>query len=770
MKLLKKAYVKLIIISFALTISFGFLCSQMLKYILDFNMKLVCDVYYEQVSLNVESDFELLKSASEYLASNNTIIEYLTEKDVESKERILKRDKVLNELKDIEKILDTISFVEAINIVSFRDDYLFSRGSRQENFKIEERPWFTENFKQNFKNNTQITLKHIDYSTGKVTISVVSPIYKKINDTQKIGTPIGAVILDIYTENLLSSIENSFYENALDAEIYDSSLYQKNLQDDKNLVTYVNKNILNNGEYFVFKFDKSALLNNEMTENYLKKMNYVFWAISFIISILLFTSIKITFRFTLKSIDKLKSILEKLDNKNYSINQKQTEFKQLETLADALNKSFDDKIRELIYYDELTKLPNRKFLEYTCKELIEKNECFALVFIDLNKFKYINDIFGHIVGDEFLIKFSQILQEITKEKGILTRYSGDEFILIYKNFKNEEELFEFYKNKIISTFSASIKINQELTTEISFSSGVAVYPKDAKTFEELINKSDFMMYINKKNLIDKKIAFFNEAMYAEILNTEKLKGELKYALENDEFYLNYQPIIDKNSNIKKAEVLIRWVSPNLGFVPPDKFIKYLEETRQIIPVGYWILENVCKNIKDFKFNEEKISISINISGIQIMLKDFVENVKNIVEKYNVDYSSLCFEITETILLDNKFFVAQNIKELQKLGVKFALDDFGTGYSSFNYLRNYDLDILKIDKSFLRNSSDLDFNIIEQIKGLSHLLNMEVVMEGVETQHQFDVMKKIGIDYVQGYFFSKPLSLQQFKDILNNKNF
>lgn len=533
------------------------------------------------------------------------------------------------------------------------------------------------------------------------------------------------------------------------------------------MVTYVNRDILNNGELFIFKFDKAELTNNQATEGYLRKMNYLFWGISFVISILLFTSIKISFSSTLKSTKKLKSMLEKLDNKKYLLNEKQNEFKQLETLADTLNKSFDDKIKQLIYYDELTKLPNRKYLEYMCKELIQKEKTFALVFIDLNKFKYINDIFGHIIGDEFLIRFSEILKFLTEEKGTLTRYSGDEFILIYDKYENDESLAKFYEEKIVKTFLSPIKINQELTTEISFSSGVAVFPRDAKTFEELINKSDFMMYINKKKFADKKIAFFNEEIYAESLNNEKLKGYLKYALEDNEFYLNYQPIIDKDFNILKAEVLIRWVNPKLGFVPPDKFIQYLEETRQIIPVGYWILESVCKTIEEIKFKGQQVSISINISPVQIMLKDFVENVKRIIQKYNVNYNNICFEITESILLDNKFFATENIKELKNLGIKFALDDFGTGYSSFNYLRNYDLDILKIDKSFLKENSPLDFDIIKQIKELAHLLKMEVVMEGVETQEQFEIMKNIGIDFIQGYYFSKPISLEEFKEMLKN---
>ena len=387
------------------------------------------------------------------------------------------------------------------------------------------------------------------------------------------------------------------------------------------------------------------------------------------------------------------------------------------------------------------------------------------LFIDLNKFKYVNDVFGHNIGDEYLTKFSNIMKDLVSEKGTITRYSGDEFIIVYEDYTTNKELIQFYNEKIIKVFLNPIKINEELTIEIGFSAGVAIYPKDGKTFEELVKKSDFMMYVNKKSFINRKISFFNESMYEKLLYSEEVKKELKEALENDEFYLNYQPIIDKNCKILKAEALIRWDNKRLGFIPPDKFINYLEETRQIIKVGYWTIERVCKDIKELKIEKSNIQISVNISPLQLMLKDFVDNVINIVNKYNISYNLLCFEITESVLLDDRQFVVPNIKMLRDLGIKIALDDFGTGYSSFNYLRNYKLDILKIDKSFLGNNEKLDFDIINEIKQLSHLLNMEVVIEGVETKEQFNILGEIGIDYLQGYYFSKPIALEEFKKML-----
>ena len=757
-----RTYLKLALISIGFAVIFCFICNIMIESILNTNMKLVCDVYYEQISSKVKSDISLLKSANEYLANNEIVVEYLREKNKDQRNIKREREKVLNEVRDIEKILSTISLIDSINIIDIENKYLFSKGIEKENFDITTRPWYDEISFNAHVTESQITSKHIDYNTGKETISIVSLIYDN-NDASKYYSPIGAAILDIYIDDLLNYINSSFYTGVLKTEIYNKNDYLQTLSYSKDYNIYANKELLNNKEYLVFKFDKSSLINGSIANSSLQKMKYVLWIVGIAISILLFITIRLCFSSALMSINKLKSILYKLNNNSYFVDNK-NEFRQLEILADTLNKSFDEKIQELIYYDRLTGLPNRKMLENICQQLIEKNQPFALIFIDLNKFKYINDVFGHTVGDEYLIKFSSIVSDLIKEKAVFTRYSGDEFILVYKNYIDNNELLEFYNSTLINMFLKPIKINQEITTEIGFSAGVATYPKDGKSFEELISKSDFMMYVNKKNSVNRKITFFDEEMYSNLLYSEKIKTELKSALKRNEFYLNYQPIIDGDYNILKAEVLLRW-NNNLGIIPTDKFITYLEETRQIIQVGYWILEKVCESISDFKYKDNFVQMSINISPLQLMLKDFIPNIKAIIEKYNVDYKCLCFEITEGVLLDNKEIVFDNIKSLKELGIKIALDDFGTGYSSFNYLRNYKLDILKIDKSFLKTNDKLDFDIINQIKELAHLLDMEVVMEGVETEEQFNIMKDMNIDYLQGYYFSKPISLQEFKKML-----
>ncbi len=763
MNVFNRTYLKLILVCVSFTLIFYLFCNMMTNHLLNYNIKLVCDVYYEQISAKIKDDISWLKSLNEYLAKNHIIIEYLNNNS-DSIEDNEKKQRAIKKVKDIEQVLTTSSFVDSIKILDLENNTILNKGVKEKNFDITSRPWYNESIFKDDKLKSKVTKRHIDYSTGKDEISIISLIY---NDTEKEvnDKPIGISILDIYVDDLLNYINKSFIAGLLETRIHSGNLEEDiSRYSNKEYNIYIDETILNNGQYLVFKFDKSSLINSPFSEISLKNMRYTLLIVGIGVAILLFMSIRVCFESALMSIKKLKHLLEKLNYDSHFIENK-NEFRQLELLADTLDKSFDNKIKELIYYDNLTGLPNRKMLKNTCEQLIEENKKFALIFIDLNKFKYINDVFGHSVGDEYLIKFGNIIKDIVKDKGMFTRYSGDEFILVYKDYIDNSELLQFYNEKIISTFLKPIKINEELTTEICFSTGVAVYPKDADTFEGLISKSDFMMYVNKKNSRNKSISFFDEKMYEGILYTEKIKSELKQALYNNEFYLNYQPIVDKDNRILKAEALIRWNNKNLGFISPDKFIKYLEETRQIIDVGYWIIDTVCKDIKEIKKQQENIQVSINISPLQLVLKEFIPNIVNIVNKHGVKYDSLCFEITETVLLDNKQYVLENINKIRELGIKIALDDFGTGYSSFNYLRSYKLDFLKIDKSFLINNDKLDFDIINQIKEIAHLLSIEVIMEGVETKEQLDIMKKMKIDYLQGYYFSKPLGLKEFIDII-----
>ena len=280
----------------------------------------------------------------------------------------------------------------------------------------------------------------------------------------------------------------------------------------------------------------------------------------------------------MKFLDKLKVLFNTLGKNDFDL-ESRDEFDQLELISNSLSKSFDMKIQSLIYYDELTNLPNRKMLYKVCNDLINCNSKFALIFIDLNKFKYINDVFGH--------------------------GAGDEFIIIYKMYTSNTELEKFYEDVILNEFKNPVTLSNGKKVMIEFSVGAAIYPKGGKSFDDLIDKSDFMMYASKNGQDNGKLLFFNDDVYSKRLNIERLKRELKGAVDRNEFVLYYQPIVDSSRNIVKLESLIRWNS-SMGFISPGDLICYAEETGEIINIGYWSIEEVCIRFSDiFKSYDDK---------------------------------------------------------------------------------------------------------------------------------------------------------------------
>ena len=420
----------------------------------------------------------------------------------------------------------------------------------------------------------------------------------------------------------------------------------------------------------------------------------------------------------------------------------------------------------LIFTDEYSysnNLHNRKLLRIVCSELLEKQSEFAFISISLNKFKLLNDIYGHHVVDKLLIKFSEIIVEALGSRGIAIRYFEDEFIIVYKNFKSNVELVDDFNKNILLKLRDPIEVDKDNKIVIDFSIGCSIYPINGLNVDELINKSSFMAHNNKKN---KEIYFFDDNLYKDILYSENIKKELKYAITKEEFSLMYQPIFDMYKKVQKVEVLMRWNSFKFGFISPDKFIKYAEESRDIINIGYWIIEEVCKYINTTNID---IVFSVNVSPVQIADIEFTSTVEKIISKYGLDFNRFCFEITESVILEDNEIVYKNLQFLKNMGANLALDDFGTGYASFNYLKKYNLDILKIDKMFLDYELDEHFEIRKNIKNICNVLNIKVVIEGVETKEQFDKLKKIKCDLYQGYYLSRPLTSEAFKELMDSSH-
>lgn len=756
----KKMNMKLIMISVIFTGCLIFTNIKLTDYGISKGVEYTYKAHYKQTEENFKEDIELLKAIVERVAINNKIVDLLEQKKSVEDLNEEEINQFFSEMETFEAYLENLIFIDTVNIVSKQGEYLFSKGKLIDNFDLMSRPWIKDEY-FDIKDESIVTDIYKDFNTGKYVLSVVKFIYSDINNEL-----LGAVSLDIYIENLIKFTDQDFYMGDLytyikisEEEYIGSEGIVKEIEDNGKSYIATLGDVLNNGSEIILKYDKDSITYSKEIKEINKVITFMFAILSIIYVLILGKLIQLTFKPIIKTLDKLKVLLENLEKNDFDF-KSDDEFKQLEFISDLLKKSFDKKIQSLIYYDHLTNVPNRKLLIKMCNDLINTGAEFALIFVDLNKFKYINDIYGHSVGDELLVRFTEIISRCIGNKGVITRYSGDEFIIIYKNYIDNDELSDFYKNVILKEFNNPILINNDKKIYIEFSSGVAVYPKDGQTFEELIDKSDFMMYSSKKSLDKTNLLFFNDNIYNGILRVELIKEQLKTAVEKNEFILYYQPIVNKDRQIKKLEALIRWNNKELGFVSPVDFIRYAEETGDIVKIGYWIIEEVCKNFNVLFNNGELGQVSINVSPIQLIEFDFVDKVKEITDRYNVNLNNLCFEITESVVIDENIVVYDNIKLLHKLGGNIALDDFGTGYSSFSYLKKFKLNILKIDKIFIDNDDEIDYKIVYNIKNIAHLLNMQIVIEGVETEKQFEVLNDIGCDYFQGYYFSKPVELDE----------
>ena len=727
----------------------------LMEYGLKKSVEFTYNTHYNEAKKILNQEIYILRDIANGLAKDKNIITYLNNNKSIDDLTEQETKQVIEEIEYIQEYLKDLTFINHVTLINILGEYLFYSGELIENLNVISN-YELENFGFSKENSQIITDIYTDPGSGKYTMAVINFIYSDESDD-----PVGIFILDILLDDLIEDINSKFYMGELNAYIkidnntyYSSDGIVNSINNKKNNYILQLENVFDGNIEIFLEFDKDSIVYSK----YMKRVNdfriLIFTILGVIYLLALVLLIRRTFNPILKSLDKLKILLRNLDNEDLNF-ESLNEFEQLEVISSSLGTLVDKKIKSLIYYDELTKLPNRKLLFNLSNDLIEANKNFALIFVDLNKFKYINDVFGHSAGDEVLVNFSRRLKKCLKDKGIVTRYSGDEFIIIYNNYIDNDELQLFFNNVILEEFKEPITFNNGKKVFMNFAAGVSVYPKDGNSFNDLINKSDFMMYSSKRSSKNSKLLFFNDSIYKEILEIENMKEDLKYAVDNNEFILYYQPIVDKSKSIKKLETLIRWNNKKLGYIPPDKFIEYAEETGEIVKIGYWIIEEVCKNFIELFNSGHILQVSINVSPIQLMEVDFVEKVEEILNKYNVIWENLCFEITESVVLDENIIIHDNLLLLNKKGIKIALDDFGTGYASFSYLKKFKLDILKIDKIFIENGSYVDFKIVNNIN-IAHLLNMETVIEGVETAEQFKVLSNVGCDYFQGYYFSHPL--------------
>ncbi|NLY46713.1 MAG: EAL domain-containing protein [Tissierella sp.] len=399
-------------------------------------------------------------------------------------------------------------------------------------------------------------------------------------------------------------------------------------------------------------------------------------------------------------------------------------------------KEFERQLHAHVQKDSLTQLYNRNYFLNIIDEYIESSQKeFSIIFIDLDRFKIINDSIGHAVGDKLLIQLSQRLLDLIDNNYVLSRFSGDEFAILCKTLKEENEIREF-ANLVLHNIKAPFYFSNNMI-HIAANIGISRYPDDGNYGELLVRNSDIAMSYAKDT--EDKICFYVNEMSKEIESNFLITNYLASAIDNNEFTINYQPIFDiELKRILGAEALLRWNNPVLGGIPPDKFIPLAEKTGLIIHIGKWVIEEICKQIKLWASKGTYISpISINISVKQFEQNNFSQMLIDILEENNISSNSIELEITESIATGEINIIFENIKILKMYGIKISMDDFGTGFSSLGQLDSFELDKLKIDKIFIDDlvNTTKRQNLVKSIIAMANSLDLTVVAEGIETQDQ-----------------------------------
>jgi len=428
-------------------------------------------------------------------------------------------------------------------------------------------------------------------------------------------------------------------------------------------------------------------------------------------------------------------------------------------------KMLDRRMSELQQKDALTGLYNRNyFLSRMEKYIKDDTSEFCVTVIDIEGFKEINDSLGHVVGDKILIELAERLKSFISSKCVVSRLEGDEFVVVCKDISIEKV------DKIINGLLRKIKKPYKVKNTIihlNFNIGISRYPKDGKDAQTLMRFSNIAMY-KAKEKVNENICYYSKEMSEAIEEKFHLANYLASGLENGEFHLNFQPILDiNNKTIVGMEALLRWINPSIGKIPPDKFIPVAENTGYIIPIGEWVIEEVCKQINDWKNKGYSLlPISINVSVKQLELLNFSNKVKEILKENNVESNLIEIEVTESVSSGDIPLIIKNIRQLKKLGVKISMDDFGTGFSSLGQLDLFELDKLKIDKVFIDDIVTMKKrqNLVKSIVAMSKSLNLVVVAEGIETKEQLEILKTLGCDLGQGYLFSRPLGVKDVEKL------
>jgi diguanylate cyclase (GGDEF)-like protein/PAS domain S-box-containing protein len=443
------------------------------------------------------------------------------------------------------------------------------------------------------------------------------------------------------------------------------------------------------------------------------------------------------------------------------------------------SKAASDEIEKLAFYDPLTQLPNRRLfidrLNQASALSAHSGQRGALLFIDLDKFKKLNDTLGHDIGDLLLQKVTRRVTACLRESDTVARFGGDEFVVLLENLSPDSIDAAAQTRDIATKISLSLNQPYQLFEHLYHNTpsiGATLFIGHQMTAEELLKQADIAMY-QSKHQGGNSLHFFDQIMQKAIIARVDLQNELRQAIDQQHFHLYYQIQVDQSGQSSGAEVLISWQNPKRGRISPRHFIPLAEDIGLIVPIGQWVLETVCAQLKTWQENPltKDIVLAVNMSAKQLHQVDFVEQVLATLQRHGTNPARLKIELTESMLLDNISDIITKMKALNKIGIRFSLDDFGTGYSSLQYLKMLPLDELKIDQSFVRDIStnSSDRTIVHTIITMASSLGINVIAEGVETAEQRLFLLNKGCLRYQGYLFSKPVQIKEFEAILKRRN-
>jgi diguanylate cyclase (GGDEF)-like protein/PAS domain S-box-containing protein len=437
-------------------------------------------------------------------------------------------------------------------------------------------------------------------------------------------------------------------------------------------------------------------------------------------------------------------------------------------------KQAEERIQFLAHHDSLTGLPNRILLrdryDHALSIASHGNSHVAMLFLDLDNFKVVNDTLGHSAGDQMLLEVVKRLSRCTRDGDTISRQGGDEFILLLNDVPDLETV-ERIAGEILSELAEPMAINgRQLNTSCSI--GISIFPEDGNDFDTLLQKADTAMY-NAKDAGRNTYRFFNEEMNLQAHDHLLLQNRLFQAVAQEDFHLHFQPQVHIGSGrVIGVEALLRWHNPELGQVEPSRFIPVAEESGLIVPIGSWVMVEACLQAEAWrKAGYEEIGISVNLSALQFRRANLIESVAGALNRSGLPPHLLELELTESILLQDADNNLDTVRRLKALGVRLSIDDFGTGYSSFSYLKRFAVDRLKIDQSFVRDitTDPDDAAIVRAIIQLARSLRLGIVAEGVETVEQLDFLRTEGCEEVQGFLFSQPLPAAELEAFLHKHN-